>query len=257
MGAKKRKENTPCRQSSLQNRDNKHIQSWLRFNRLLENIEDDTLLRQCILDISEIFDSPKSFIFSLSQAANKEQLQSFFTIVKQKKLESDRKQNNDHCNDTDDAGDCPMSDVEATENASNTLHFADVIPDPIVGNICSYLSRRDIRTFKTASRQIAMQCLKQQQQMPIRMFDTEQLCKCNGKHLSDYYPFTYTTTGHRYHPKHEIALHSDQLIFVNPITGGRIEIMNLNGSFTVENLNKQVYPRTFKKKNFWDAASRH
>eukprot|EP01083_Nonionella_stella_P236307 830089_1 len=237
MGAKKRKENTPCRQSSLQNRDNKHIQSWLRFNRLLENIEDDTLLRQCILDISEIFDSPKSFIFSLSQAANKEQLQSFFTIVKQKKLESDRKRNNNSSNDTNDAEDCVMSDADETENAPNPRHFANVIPDPIVGNICSYLSRCDIRIFKTSSRQIAIQCLKHKQRIPIRMFDTEQLS--NGRHLSDYYPFT--TTVHRYPATHEITLHSDRLIAVNPIREGRIEIMNLNGSFTVCNLYNQLY----------------
>eukprot|EP01083_Nonionella_stella_P186698 684268_1 len=161
-------------------------------------------------------------------------LQSMLTIVKQNKLESRNEQNKEESHD--DAND----DVrEVTPTTLNQLHFKDIVPDPIVGHICSFLGPSDVETLRVSSRQIAIQCLKHQQLIPIRTFDTKQLLN-TSESLIDYYPFVTHSTVTRYHPKckSNFIFCADQLVCVKyPDSGSNLSVQpRANTSLDIDTL---------------------
>eukprot|EP01083_Nonionella_stella_P036557 99749_1 len=229
--------------SKHRQKNSERIVSWLTFNELLESTEDEYVVNQCIANFAVILGGSKALLFFISQAANNAQLQSMLSILKQKTLESHNEKNN---NKSDD------EDCEATPTAPEQRHFADIIPDPIVGHICSYLSKSDVYQFKVSSRQIAIQCLKHQQLVPIRAFDTQQLLNTT-RPLSDYYPFVSCSTLSLYHPKckRNSVFREDQLVCVNYSATNVYDTSFwkpiANTSLPVNTLYQDVRPRTYSR----------
>eukprot|EP01084_Bolivina_argentea_P088992 160665_1 len=148
--------------------DNEKMQMNLRVNCLLDSINDEELIRECLNQISESLGGNKKLLYFLSNNSSKMQLESMFENIKKIKLNKEVEK--DFINNT------------------NNDYFL-LIPDEQIGNdICPFLTKDDLYSFKQTSKQIGIECLKNQRKINIHIFDSNQLLNRQAP-LNKYYKF--------------------------------------------------------------------
>ena len=135
----------------MDNSTNKNLQLWLKTNHLLDD-SNDTLLKQYIQPIIQLFGGYKSILYLLSKSANHSQLESMHSKIKSIKINYESTQNQkSHEN--------PY--VTSTEKEANKNYFT-TLPNELIAHINGFLTKHDMKSFKHESKQIGTVCLQKQ-----------------------------------------------------------------------------------------------
>ena len=124
----------------------KHIYTWLPTRKLLESFNEEYINNnnEFMNDIIyKIFGNWKRFIFYLINNGNENQINYIYKILKNEKIKYDQQQF--------------INDDKKKENEEKS-NF-DILSTTSITNICSYLTKNDINSFKLTSSFIALQCL--------------------------------------------------------------------------------------------------
>jgi len=172
--------------SRNKSRSNQHLQSWIRLNRIIDEInEDGSIFSACLSKIAgSSFGGYKSFFLFLSYFANMEQLTSMYEIIKDTKQQHITK---DHNNTN-------QMDLDTPSHQMN--HFA-YIPNELIAHICQFLSKSNIRSLKLTSRQISVLCLEEQTKIGVSVLNTNELLLASNADISLFHFTSNTETRSR------------------------------------------------------------
>eukprot|EP01084_Bolivina_argentea_P141078 247941_1 len=162
-------------------RSNEHIQQWLRVNKLLDDIDENELLIQCMNQMSSIFGGHKRLLYFISRFSDMTQLQNMFKMIKEKKINYAYSKS---CTPITKSNQLDLADeirqmsidIDLTSEHSNSRKQRKPpfisLPNELISNICEYLNRQEIKRFKLTSKKIGIVCLEQQTKIPVFVFNT-------------------------------------------------------------------------------------
>eukprot|EP01084_Bolivina_argentea_P079089 143514_1 len=166
----------------IEPRKNKHIQHWLKFNRLLSDT-DDTILKECMNEVLDTFGGWNNLFMFISKFAEQSQIESMYKALINLKLNHQSIDNpsTEQQNTTEDE-DIEIKDVDNQECLINPFL---ILPNETLGHICSFLSRSKINIFKLTSRQIGIICLEEQTKVGVSVLNSNEFMT-NDMNLYDF-----------------------------------------------------------------------
>eukprot|EP01084_Bolivina_argentea_P080146 145213_1 len=138
-----------------------HLIQWLSISKLLDEFSDDSISNESLqLIMHIIFSNRKEMIKYLCKNVNlnQQQLNNIYQILK---------------NDMNNNG--IYSTCTSHIKSQSSIPYFNILSTLSIANICSYLTKTDILSFKNTCITIAIQCLNEMKKCKIRVFNMTEL----------------------------------------------------------------------------------
>eukprot|EP01083_Nonionella_stella_P123125 370805_1 len=174
-------------------RENKHIQSWLKLNRSI-NDSNDITLQQCLLEIADVFKGHHNFFYFISNFASKQEIDEVHDLLQTVKIkhESSNKEEQDNGSSSMDISN-DLNEDDDYEPHSDTNLF-NLLPTESISHICSFLDRSSIKDFKGMSRRLGVICLEEQTKIRVSVFNANDLINNHTMNLYDFGPDKFSNS---------------------------------------------------------------
>eukprot|EP01084_Bolivina_argentea_P077606 140814_1 len=149
----------------------KTVTEWIRIRHLMQTVHESSVLTLSLNKIIESINDvtrKKSIINFLIQEGNSDELVSMYKIIKH--------QQSEYHNST-------KKSISPITNNNHTIQLFNNISTESIANICSYLNRKDIVSFKMVTSRIGIICLEEMMKYKIGILNGNNLLNINSPKL--------------------------------------------------------------------------
>ena len=148
------------------------IRCRLRLSRVIDNMDDEELMKECI---KQIMPSAKQILYSLAKSSKSSEAESMLAIIAKIKMKHKLKR-------------LPSSDNKAQQKGISLVrHSFATLSNDAMCHVVGFLGKKDIKSFKSTSKQSAIICLEEMKKVGIRVLHLHAHSSENAKNFSKYF----------------------------------------------------------------------